>query len=67
MATAQTALRRFPHGFISGAESWIQRTSGPGGLMSYWYAFAGNPNQMAAARPAERRVHRVADRRASSS
>ena len=41
-----TALRRFAHGFIGGAESWIQRTQGPGGLMSYWYAFAGNPNQM---------------------
>jgi len=38
-----TALRTFPHWFIGGAEAWIQRTQGPGGLMSYWYAFAGDP------------------------
>jgi hypothetical protein len=46
-----TALRTFPHWFIGGAEAWIQRTQGPGGLMSYWYAFAGNPFQTPAPAP----------------
>ncbi len=46
-----TAIRHFPHWFTSGAEAWIQRTVGVGGLMSYWYAFAGNPNQMPQAGP----------------
>ena len=40
-----TALRAFPHPIIAGAEAWIQKTQGPGGLSSYWYAFAGNPYQ----------------------
>ncbi|HJT64694.1 MAG TPA: PKD domain-containing protein, partial [Candidatus Limnocylindria bacterium] len=40
-----SALRKFPHALSSGDEAWIQRTSGPGGLMSYWYAFAGDPNE----------------------
>jgi PKD repeat protein len=40
-----TALRTFAHPHIAGAEAWIQRTQGPGGLWSYWYAFAGDPNQ----------------------
>jgi PKD repeat protein len=40
-----TALRTFPHWFVGGAEAWIQRTQGPGGLMSYWYAFAGDPTR----------------------
>jgi len=40
-----TALRTFPHPQVAGSEAWIQKTQGPGGLMSYWYAFAGNPYQ----------------------
>jgi PKD repeat protein len=40
-----SAQRHFPHTLSSGDEAWIQRTSGPGGLMSYWYAFAGDPNE----------------------
>jgi hypothetical protein len=40
-----TALRIFPHPRVSGRQAWIQRTSGPGGLMSYWYAFAGEPTR----------------------
>ncbi|HET9497995.1 MAG TPA: PKD domain-containing protein, partial [Candidatus Limnocylindria bacterium] len=40
-----SAQRHFPHALSSGDEAWIQRTSGPGGLMSYWYAFAGDPNE----------------------
>jgi PKD repeat protein len=39
-----SAQVHFPHSLSSGDEAWLQRTSGPGGLMSYWYAFAGNPN-----------------------
>jgi PKD repeat protein len=34
-----------PHALSSGDEAWLQRTQGPGGLMSYWYAFAGDPNE----------------------
>ncbi|HET9498101.1 MAG TPA: hypothetical protein VFP83_07225, partial [Candidatus Limnocylindria bacterium] len=37
------AVRQFPHSRSVGKEAWIQRTSGPGGLMSYWYAFGGDP------------------------
>ncbi len=40
------AVRGFSHSLYgAGAQAWIQKTSGPGGLMSYWYAFAGNPNE----------------------
>ncbi len=46
-----TALRMFPHPQVAGKEAWIQKTQGPGGLWSYWYAFAGNPNQMPQAGP----------------
>ncbi|MGH2463345.1 MAG: PKD domain-containing protein [Candidatus Limnocylindria bacterium] len=42
---SETALRKFPHPQVAGSEAWIQKTQGPGGLMSYWYAFAGNPYQ----------------------
>jgi PKD repeat protein len=41
-----TALRTFPHWYHAGSEAWIQRTQGPGGLWSYWYAFAGDPYRM---------------------
>jgi PKD repeat protein len=46
-----TALRTFPHWFIGGDEAWIQKTQGPGGLWSYWYAFAGDPYQTPAPAP----------------
>jgi hypothetical protein len=40
---SNTAVRGFPHALSAGKQAWIQKTSGPGGLMSYWYAFAGDP------------------------
>jgi hypothetical protein len=40
-----SAQRHFPHSLSNGDEAWIQRTQGPGGLWSYWYAFAGDPNE----------------------
>jgi hypothetical protein len=40
---SDTAVRGFPHALLAGKQAWIQKTSGPGGLMSYWYAFAGDP------------------------
>lgn len=42
---SDSAVRGFPHALFGGAQAWIQRTSGPGGLMSYWYAFAGDPSR----------------------
>ncbi len=39
------ALRTFPHPTSAGDQVWIQRTSGPGGIQSYWYAFGGDPTQ----------------------
>jgi hypothetical protein len=39
------ALRSFAHPTSVGDQVWIQKTVGPGGLSSYWYAFAGDPNQ----------------------
>ena len=39
------ARREFAHPDIPGANLWVQRTSeGPGGVLDYWYAYAGNPN-----------------------
>jgi hypothetical protein len=40
-----SAVRGFPHALSSGKQVWIQKTSGPGGLMSYWYAFGGDPSR----------------------
>jgi PKD repeat protein len=42
---SQSAQVHFPHSRSAGDEAWLQKTSGPGGLMSYWYAFAGDPNE----------------------
>jgi PKD repeat protein len=42
---SESAQVHFPHTRSAGDEAWLQRTSGPGGLMSYWYAFAGDPNE----------------------
>ena len=42
---SESAIRGFPHGLSSGKQLWIQKTSGPGGLLSYWYAFAGDPSR----------------------
>lgn len=38
-----SALRRFPHSFVTGAETWIQRTDNRWLGTDYWFAFAGNP------------------------
>jgi hypothetical protein len=38
-----SALRRYPHSFVSGAEAWIQRTDNRWLGDDYWFAFAGNP------------------------
>jgi Big-like domain-containing protein len=40
---SNTAVRGFSHALSPGKQAWIQKTSGPGGLMSYWYAFGGDP------------------------
>jgi putative cell wall-binding protein len=42
---SNSAVRGFPHTLSAGMQAWIQRTSGPGGLMSYWYAFGGDPSR----------------------
>ncbi len=42
---SDSAVRGFSHSLFGGAQAWIQRTSGPGSLMSYWYAFAGDPSR----------------------
>jgi len=40
-----SAQVHFPHSLSSGDEAWLQKTSGPSGLVSWWYAFAGDPNE----------------------
>jgi PKD repeat protein len=40
-----SAQVHYPHSLSSGDEAWLQKTPGPGGLVSWWYAFAGDPNE----------------------
>ena len=42
---SQAAQVHFPHSLSTGDEAWLQKTQGVGGLTSYWYAFAGDPNE----------------------
>ena len=42
---SEAAQVHFPHSLSAGDEAWLQKTSGPSGLVSWWYAFAGDPNE----------------------
>ena len=40
-----SALRRFPHSLVNGAETWVHRTQNRWMGDDYWFAFAGDPGR----------------------